>query len=73
MRFDQLSETEVPTPPADMANQVHHRLNRVLMVIHVGDFLLRAAPAAVLLFIKPALAFFRYSFTGRFGQPTRRR
>ncbi|HUS39921.1 MAG: hypothetical protein WBF93_18910 [Pirellulales bacterium] len=73
MRFDQLSETEVPPAPEDLAQQVHHRLNRVLVMMHIGDFLLRAVPTASLTFVKPVLAFFRYSCTGRFGQRTGRR
>ena len=73
MQLDQLAETEVPPPPERLAEEVHHRLNRTLVVLHCCDLLLRALPSAALLFLQPVVAFFKYSLTGRFDYRTRRR
>lgn len=73
MQFDQLAETEVPPPPEHLAEAVHQRLNRTLVVLHVFELFLRALPSVLLLFAKPVVAFFKYTLTGRFDFRTRRR
>jgi hypothetical protein len=45
--LEQLAELEVPPPPAGLDRQVHQRVNRSLLVLHLLDLGLRAMPWAM--------------------------
>jgi hypothetical protein len=45
--LEQLAQLEVPPPPAELNQQVHQRVNRSLLVLHVLDLGLRAMPWAM--------------------------
>ena len=63
--IDQLSEIKVPPPPEQFADQVHQRLNRVLLGLHFFDFFVRAVPWALVRCLAPLGALLRFSFTGQ--------
>lgn len=64
--WDDLSQLEVPPVPADFGPRLHARLNRALLWLHAGDFVLRAAPQAVGLFFAAWGGLVAYTLTGRF-------
>lgn len=45
--FEQLAETDVPPVPQRLESDVHERLNRRLLSLHVAEVLLRTLPFAV--------------------------
>ena len=45
--LEQLAQLEVPPPPAELNQQVHQRVNRSLLVLHLLDLGLRAMPWAM--------------------------
>ena len=73
MLLDELSKSDVPPPPDQLPDQIHRRLNRALVVLHFVDLLLRGLPWAAVKFLRPTLAFFKYTLTGRFEDRRRRR
>ncbi len=45
--LEQLAESDVPPVPRELERSIHDRLNTLLVVGHLSDFLLRAIPHAV--------------------------
>ncbi len=64
--LEQLGKAEIPPVPEALDRQVHQRLNYVLLVLHVLDFMLRAVPFAVLHLGRGLLGLVRYTLTSRF-------
>ena len=67
--LEQLAKAEIPPVPETLDRQVHQRLNCVLLTLHVLDFMLRAAPFAVLHFGRGLVGLVRYTLTSKFESP----
>lgn len=64
--FAQLAELEVTTPPPQLQQSVHRRLNRVLFFLHLLEFALRAVPFGIAIFANVMWAFFRFTLKGSY-------
>jgi len=64
--FAQLAELEVAAPPPQLQQSVHQRLNRVLFLLHLLEFGLRAVPFGMALFANVIWAFFRFTLKGSY-------
>ena len=67
--LEQLAKADVPPVPETLDQQVHQRLNYLLLVLHVLDFMVRAAPFAVLHFGRALIGLVRFSLTSKFEVP----
>lgn len=72
--FDRLAEWEVPPPPPGpkFERQLHDRLNRALVVLHVVELALRALPWAALQFGQSMLSACLTTLTGKLVTPPRK-
>ena len=66
--FDQLKQTEVPPAPTRLDRQVHQRLNRRLVWLHMFDLAFRGLPYALGHFAAAVGGLLWMSLTGRFPQ-----
>jgi hypothetical protein len=64
--FDQLAEQEVPPVPQNLSGGVHRRLNRVLVVVHVFEFVLCVLPYCVWHFSRAVIGLVVQTVSGRF-------
>ena len=64
--LEQLTKSEVPPVPESLDRQVHRRLNRTLLVIHILDFVLRGIPYAALQLARAVMGLVAFSLTGAF-------
>ena len=76
--FDQLAASDVPPPPEQFDRQVHQRLNRALVAMHLLDLVARAVPWGLVHLARAAAAALRFTLTGRYPAagrhpPARRR
>jgi hypothetical protein len=53
--LDSLAQTDVPPVPERLEEDVHHRVNRALLLEHVGEFALKTAPFCLLEFTRALL------------------
>jgi hypothetical protein len=70
--FEQLAATEVPEPPAELARDVHKRLNGRLLVAHTAELMLQAIPFAVGHFLQAMGGSSKTVLTGDSVSPNRR-
>jgi len=63
--FEQLAQNEVPPLPEQFDNEVHTRLNRVLLATHLAEFLLASAPFALARFARGFVDLIVYTATGK--------
>jgi hypothetical protein len=63
--LERLAETDVPPAPADLDVEVHHRLNRMLLVAHLADLGLRGMMYAVTHFARGVLHLLVLTLTGK--------
>ena len=71
--LEQLAEADIPPVPEALDREVHQRLNYTLLVLHGLDFVLRAAPFAVLHFGTCLIGLVRYTLTSKFESPRDKR
>jgi len=71
--LEQLAEAGIPPVPEALDREVHQRLNYTLLFLHGLDFVLRAAPFAVLHFGRVLLGLIRYTLTSKYESPRDRR
>ena len=64
--LDRLAESEVPATPETLTREVHQSLNRMLVVQHLTDFVLRATTSAMLEFTRATLASLWFTAVGSF-------
>lgn len=69
--LERLAEAEVPPPPGELTRDVHSRLNRVLLAVHLVDLALRGMACAVVQFARPVGHLLALTLTGRVGAPPR--
>ena len=62
--LEQLAEIEVRDPPPEFDRQLHKRVNQMLLMQHLADFLLGGIPWAVLHFLRGVLGFFALTLLG---------
>jgi hypothetical protein len=62
--LDQLADFDVPPPPVAFNHDLHEKLNRSLMSLHVIDLLMRALPIAALEFARAVVGFLCLTLTG---------
>ncbi|MCA9121729.1 MAG: hypothetical protein H6822_35950 [Planctomycetaceae bacterium] len=61
-----LANDGVPDRPCEMSRRVHHRLNPLLMTLHLAEFVLQTLPYAFFHFLKALFGACLFSFTGEF-------
>ena len=71
-QFDQLAHEEVPAPPQEFDQGVHHRVNRILLVGHLTGFALQVAPYVAWHLSKAAYGWLHLTVTGSYGKQKRR-
>ncbi|MBC8351101.1 MAG: hypothetical protein H8E66_03895 [Planctomycetes bacterium] len=59
-----LSNDDVPDRPDELTHQVHHRLNPLLVTLHMVEFVLQTLPYAFFHFLTALLGACRFSLTG---------
>ncbi len=63
--FEQLADWQVPPPPEKLDDQVHERVNRQLVILHMVDLALRGLPWAMWHFGRAMLAALVLTVTGK--------
>ena len=71
--WEQLAEREVPAPPPTFERQLHGRLNKALLALHLADLLLKGMAFAIGHFAQAVLHLLAVTCTGRLqsGLPRR--
>lgn len=72
--FERLSQLEVPPPPPapTFDRQLHERVNRTLLLLHIGEFAFCILPWAAIHFGHAMLSAVYSTITGKFDtQPPR--
>jgi hypothetical protein len=64
--FEQLATNDVPPPPETLHGDVHRRLNRVLLLMQVTEFLFQTMLYALMHFARGVLGLIVFTFSGRF-------
>jgi len=64
--LETLSEEIVPERPAEIERQVHERLNPLLLILQLAEFVLRAMPYAFFHFLGALAGAVAFTVTGRF-------
>jgi hypothetical protein len=70
--WEQLAEREVPAPPPQLARDVHRRLNKALLAMHLADLFLEGMAFAMAHFAQAVVHLIGLTFTGRM-QPVSRK
>ena len=70
--FDQLAEGDVPPPPEHFDRQLHQRLNRTLLTMHIVDLCLRCLPWCLMKFGQAVIGAVRYTILGSYDAGHRR-
>ncbi|MBX3414065.1 MAG: hypothetical protein KF708_15365 [Pirellulales bacterium] len=63
--FERLADVEVPPLPEQFDEEVHTRVNRVLLVTHVAEFFLAGAPFALARFARALVGLIVFTVTGK--------
>lgn len=63
--FEQLAAVEVPPVPEQFDDEVHSRVNRVLLATHVAELFLASAPFAVARFARAFVGLIAFTVTGK--------
>jgi hypothetical protein len=66
--LEQLAQLDVPEPPAEFDRQLHERVNRSLVVQHVMDLVLGAAPWALAQFARAVAGAVVFSVGGDYPE-----
>ena len=66
--LDTLSHVEVPVRPRELTREVHNRLNPLLLILQLAEFVLRALPFAFFHFARAFAGSVVFSMTGRFNK-----
>jgi hypothetical protein len=69
----ELAEIEVPPPPAQFGRQLHVRVNRSLLVVHLVEFCCGAMPWAVWELGRALGGLARFTLTGKYELNKRRK
>lgn len=63
--LERLAETDVPPVPVELDREVHHRVNRMLLVAHLADLAVWGMLHALAQFARPVLHLFVLTLTGK--------
>ena len=63
--WEQLAEREVPEPPPQLARDVHRRLNKALLAMHLADLFLKGMAFAMGHFAQAVAHLAALTITGR--------
>jgi hypothetical protein len=63
--FERLAPGAVPPLPEQFDDEVHTRLNRVLLVTHVAELFLASAPYALARFARAVVGLIGFTVTGK--------
>ena len=66
--LEALAESEVPSIPEQLDQQIHQRINSRLLTIQLLDLALRGFPLAILFFGQAVVALIKFSVLGRFDE-----
>lgn len=69
--WQQLAAVDVPPLPAHLESEVHQRLNKRLLVVHLSEFALRVAPYAIGQLLPGLVSWLTFTLTGKFEPPRR--
>lgn len=64
--FEQLATHEVPPPPESLDRDVHQRLNKTLLAVQIGEFMVRGTWHACWFFLEALLGALIFTLSGRF-------
>ena len=64
--LEQLSQGQVPAPPAKLRRDVRERVNTTLVALHVVEFVVQAVPLALAHFAKAFVGLVLFSLTGTY-------
>ena len=64
--FEQLADWDVPPPPAQFDQQVHQRVNKTLLLVHLVDLAVRGMPWAMLHFGRAVVGLLLLTLRGHF-------
>lgn len=65
--FERLVEKDVPPVPENLERQVHVRLNRILVGVHVAEFVFQVLPHAAVHFLKAMGEACLFTLSGRYS------
>jgi hypothetical protein len=71
--LERLADADVPPPPAEFDGQLHLRVNRSLLVVHLVDLICGAFPWAVLELGRALGGCVRFTLTGNYEGPRGKR
>lgn len=71
--LEQLAQSEVPPPPAELDQRVHQKLNKSLVLLWILEFGLRGTLYALVHFVHAVVHFVIFSMTGRERETAPRR
>ena len=71
--FDQLAASEVPPPPPQFDRQLHERVNRSLLAMHLADLGASAMPWAMLQLLRALGGFLSLTISGKFSPQEKRK
>ena len=71
--LERLAEVEVPPPPQELDRNVHQRVNKLLLIAHLGDLALRGLLYAFMQFMRPTAHLFVLTLTAKPLEPPRPR
>ena len=63
--LEQLADSEVPPPPAELDQRVHQQLNKSLVLLWILEFGVRGTLFAIVHFVHAVVHFVLFSITGR--------
>lgn len=63
--LNELAQQEIPPPPLDLPQEVHHRLNDRLVFWHLADLVMCGIPYALVLFMKALFSAVLVSLSGK--------
>ena len=69
--FEQLAQQPVPPPPESLRRDVHQRLNRLLLIMHLGELLVRGTFYAAGHWLWGVLGLVVFTASGRFPESTK--
>lgn len=71
--FEQLSQIEVPPPPAEFDRQLHERMNRTLLWVHLSDFAVGTLGFALVNMFRALIGLISLTVTGKFEASSKKK
>jgi hypothetical protein len=71
--FEQLAQSEVPPPPPEFNRQLHQRVNRSLLLVHLADLAVGAVPWAMVQMARALIGLVSLTITGKFDAGSKKK